>query len=74
MVSPVNAIRLAVGRPITRGSNQAPPSPGTMPTLTKLSAKMALSEEMRMSAMHARSSPAPMAGPLTAAMTGRSRS
>ncbi|MNN64163.1 hypothetical protein D3C81_1795900 [compost metagenome] len=56
-----------------RGNNQAPPSPGMIPNLTKLSANFACSDATRMSHMHARSSPAPMAAPLTAAITGTSR-
>jgi hypothetical protein len=60
--------------PTTRGSSQAPPSPGTMPTLMKLSAKLAFSEAMRMSHMQATSSPRPMAGPFTAATVGASQS
>jgi hypothetical protein len=43
------------------------------PTRTKLSAKLALSDAMRMSHMQVRSQPAPMAAPLTAAMVGTSR-
>ena len=39
---------------------------------TKLSANRALSEAIRMSHMQARSSPAPIAGPFTAAMIGTS--
>ena len=56
--------------PTARGSNQAPPSPGTIPSWMKLSAKLARVEAMRMSHMQARSQPAPTAGPLTAAMVG----
>ena len=55
---------------ITRGSSQAPPSPATMPTFTKLSAKRAVLDAMRRSHMQARSLPAPIAGPLIAAMMG----
>nr|WP_292277683.1 hypothetical protein [Mesorhizobium sp.] len=43
--------------PIERGRNH--PSPGIMPTLTKFSAKTALSLARRMSDMIARSQPAP---------------
>ncbi|GAO25808.1 enoyl-CoA hydratase [Alicycliphilus sp. B1] len=43
-----------------------------MPTRTKLSAKVAVSAAMRMSHIQVRSSPAPMAGPLTAQITGTS--
>jgi len=70
---PVNDSSAARERPITRGSSQAPPSPGTIPIFTKLSANLAFSEAMRVSHMQARSSPAPTAAPLTAAMTGTSR-
>jgi len=72
MASPVNDISSARDMPTTRGSSHAPPSPGTMPTLMKLSAKLACSEAMRISHMQARSQPAPMAAPLTAAMVGTS--
>ena len=44
----------------TRGSNQAPPSPGTMPTRTKLSANVAFSDAIRISHMQLRSRPAPI--------------
>ena len=47
-----------------------PPSPAMMPRLTKVSPNCALVEPMRMSHMLARSKPAPIAGPLTAAITG----
>ena len=73
MASPVSAISAAFDAPTTRGSSQQPPSPGTMPSLTKLSAKRAVLAAMRMSHMQARSLPAPMAGPLTAAMIGTAR-
>ncbi|MNZ88017.1 hypothetical protein D3C78_1068980 [compost metagenome] len=72
MASPVKAISAARARPTARGSSQAPPSPGTMPTRTKLSAKVAVSEAMRMSHMQVRSRPAPIAGPLMAQITGTS--
>ncbi|MNT37119.1 hypothetical protein D3C72_1732390 [compost metagenome] len=74
MVSPVKDIRLALGTPMIRGSNQAPPSPGTIPRRTKLSANTAEVDAKRISHMQARSRPAPIAGPLTAAITGMSRS
>ena len=74
IVSPVNAISAAFDMPTARGSSHAPPSPGMMPSFTKLSANFARSPAMRMSHMHARSQPAPIAGPLTAAMVGTSRS
>ena len=45
-----------------------------MPTLMKLSAKLAFSEAMRMSHMQATSRPRPMAGPFTAATVGASQS
>ena len=69
----MNAISAAFDMPTTRGSSQAPPSPGIRPTLTKLSANDAFSDAMRMSHMHVRSQPAPIAGPLTAAIVGTSR-
>ncbi|MNL42273.1 hypothetical protein D3C87_1647190 [compost metagenome] len=72
MASPVNDISAARAMPIRRGRNQAPPSPGMMPSLTKLSANVAASDAMRTSHMQARSQPAPMAGPFTAAIVGTS--
>jgi hypothetical protein len=68
----VSAISAALAKPTTRGSSQAPPSPGMMPSLTKLSAKRALSAAIRRSHMQARSQPAPIAGPFTAATIGSS--
>ncbi|BAR47305.1 hypothetical protein Maq22A_1p38385 (plasmid) [Methylobacterium aquaticum] len=65
--SPVSAILQAFDQPTIRGSSQAPPSPGMVPIFTKLSAKRAVSARMRRSHMQARSLPAPIAGPLTAA-------
>ena len=73
IASPVYIISAALDMPMMRGNNQAPPSPGTMPSLTKLSANLAFSDAMRMSHIQARSSPAPIAAPLTAAITGTSR-
>ena len=73
IMSPVNASSAARDMPTIRGSSQAPPSPGMIPSLMKLSANLAFSEAMRMSHIQARSSPAPMAWPLTAAITGTSR-
>ena len=73
IASPVNDISAAFDMPTARGSSHAPPSPGTMPTRTKLSAKVARSDAMRMSHMQVRSQPAPMAGPFTAAIVGTSR-
>lgn len=61
---------LARANPTARGSSRAPPSPGTMPTLTKLSANNAAVEAIRRSHINARSNPAPIAAPLTAAMVG----
>ena len=72
MGSPVKDISLARACPMTLGKNHAPPSPGMMPTFTKLSAKIAFSDAIRMSHIMARSHPAPMAGPFTAAMMGTS--
>ncbi|SLJ41772.1 Uncharacterised protein [Mycobacteroides abscessus subsp. abscessus] len=74
IASPVNAISLARAMPTARGNSQAPPSPGINPTLTKLSANTALCAAIRMSHISARSQPAPMAGPFTAAMVGISQS
>ena len=71
-MSPVSASSAALAWPTTNGSSQAPPSPGMMPSFTKLSANLALSPAMRTSHMQARSQPAPMAGPFTAATTGTS--
>jgi hypothetical protein len=44
-----------------------------MPSLTKLSAKQAVSDAMRKSHIIAKSQPAPIAAPLTAAMMGTSQ-
>jgi hypothetical protein len=60
--------------PITRGSSQAPPSPGTRPTRRNVAPKIAPSAAIRMSARHATSLPSPIAGPLTAAIIGTSMS
>ena len=38
---------LAFGMPMTLGNSHAPPSPGTIPSLTKLSANFAVSAAMR---------------------------
>ena len=73
MASPVNIISAALARPTARGRKYAPPSPGTMPILMKLEASFAPCAAMRMSHMQARSSPAPMAWPLIAAMVGSSQ-
>ncbi|MNT73072.1 hypothetical protein D3C72_2117350 [compost metagenome] len=70
---PVSDNSAARDMPITRGSSQAPPSPGMMPTFTKLSANLALSDATRRSHMQVRSRPAPTAGPFTAAIVGTSR-
>ena len=51
-----------------------PPAPAARPTLGSGRAKVALSEAMTMSQASAISKPPPMATPLTAAITGLSRS
>ena len=55
--------------PADQDDDHAPPSPGMMPRLRKVSPNLALVDAMRRSAMLARSKPAPIARPLTAAMT-----
>ena len=59
--------------PMMRGNNHAPPSPGTRPIFKNVAPKIALSDAMRISPKHATSLPRPMAGPLTAEMSGTSR-
>src|SRR5690606_6453955 len=73
-VSTVNDISAALEAPTTLGNSQAPPSPDTSPSLTKLSANVAVSAAIRISHMQVRSKPAPTAGPFTAAMVGTSSS
>ena len=68
--SPVRHISAARDAPRMRGSSQAAPIAGTMPRRTKLAAKRARSEAMRMSHRQARSHPPPIAAPLTAAIVG----
>ena len=50
-----------------------PPESGTSPMPMNAGTKLADSATMRMSQAHARDSPAPAAGPLTAAITGFSK-
>ena len=50
--------------------NHEPPESGTRPMPMKPGTKLAASDAMRMSHAHASESPAPAAGPLTAASTG----
>ena len=69
---PVNVSSAARWAPTTRRRNQPPPSPAMRPRLMKVSPNCALTEPMRMSHMLARSKPAPIAGPLTAAITATS--
>ncbi len=64
MRSPVKVISAARSWPMARGRNQLPPSPGIRPSCTKLSAKDARSEAIRMSHIIARSQPAPIGGPV----------
>ena len=73
MMSPVKSSSQARLMPMVRGSSQAPPSPGMMPSLRKVTPNRAFSAAMRMSVMQATSQPRPMAAPLTAAMEGTSR-
>ncbi len=56
--------------PTSRVRNHAPPMPDTSPRRRKLSAKVACSLAMRRSHISARSQPAPIAAPLTAAIDG----
>ena len=69
----MNVISNALDIPTARGKNQAPPSPETSPTRAKLSANFALRAAIRMSHIVAKSKPAPIAAPFTAAMMGASR-
>jgi hypothetical protein len=72
MVSAVKTSSAARAMPITRGRIHDPPSPGTSPILRNVAPKIALSAARRMSARQATSLPSPMAGPLTAAISGTS--
>lgn len=54
IMSPVKASSAARDMPTTRGSSQAPSSPGMIPSLMKLSANFAFSDAIRMSQMQAR--------------------
>ena len=68
---PVNMMSNARDRPTQRGSNQLTPiSQPDRPTRTKAALKSADRAAMRISAASASPRPAPLAGPLTAAITG----
>jgi hypothetical protein len=63
----------ARAKPSRRWMNHVLPASGTSPMPMKPGTKVALSEPMRTSQEQASESPAPAAGPLTAARTGFSR-
>ena len=56
--------------PSSRVTKNVPPESGTSPMFTNAGMKLAESAAIRMSHAHANDSPAPAAGPFTAAITG----
>ena len=74
--SPASSLRFelihsnARANPSSRWMNHEPPESGTRPMPTKPGTKLAAADAMRTSQAAASDSPAPAAGPLTAAITG----
>ena len=73
-IVPVSTIMRAVERLVTRGKSQVTPQSGLKPRRTMAADMRALGSAKRRSQASAKARPAPMAGPLMAAITGFSTS